>query len=810
MENKDKLAKLTLEEKASLLVGNKNMETKSFPSIDLKPLILSDGPNGIRKEQAQEGAFSAISKTLPATCFPSDNMLASSWNASLLHEVGVALGKEAKFYDVNVLLGPAINIQRNPLCGRNFEYYSEDPLLAGEMASAYINGVQSENVYSCVKHFACNNNEKWRFVGDSLVDERALHEIYLKPFEIAVKKSHPGMIMTSYNKVNGTHMSENKELLNNTLRKQWGFTGATVSDWGGVVSRDQALDAGQDLEMPGMVQYNIDSIVNAVKEGRLEESKVDESCLRLMDMVSKTKDNVKPEESIFQDHKELSLKAAIEGAVLLKNNDNLLPLNNLEFPLFVGDLFMHMRYQGSGSSMLNPHELCSIKEAFNIHNMPYEYARGYDIESEKINHQLEKYALEKAAGCSIIVFFAGQNDEMESEGYDRDSMHLPENQLSLLNKLILLGKRIIVVLYGGSPVMLPFLSSIDSLLYMGLPGQQGGEALYRLLYGLDNPSGRLTQTWPLSYLDVPFGGEFTSTPIERYKESFFVGYRYYETMKVNVNFPFGFGLSYGRVEYSHYHLEAKEKAIHVQFDIENKSDREMKEVAQIYASINASRITRPSKVLVGFQKVSLQPNEIKHVEIEIPLERFEVYDKKEHRFVLEGGNYTLYLSKNVARVIDSDMISIHGVESPLEDDSYLRKTGFISRNDEEFDQFLGIEHKEYVPAQKKKYTLETPLIEMKSFWGKKFCKIASNLGKKQHDKALKMPQSPEREREMKAGTFIYKMMPYNCLRSMSNSSGGTLTHEMALSILDICNGKLTKGINKIRKELKRLKKEGQI
>ncbi len=471
---------------------------------------------------------------------------------------------------------------------------------------------------------------------------------------------------------------------------------------------------------------------------------------------------------------------------------------------------MRMRYQGSGSSMLNPYHLCGNKEAFNHHNMPYEYARGYDIETEIVHRHLEKYALEKAAGCSIIVFFAGQNDEMESEGYDRDSMHLPENQLSLLNKLILLGKKIIVVLYGGSPVMLPFLPNIDSLLYMGLPGQQGGEALFRLLYGLDNPGGRLAQTWPASYLDVPFGGEFTSTPIERYKESIFVGYRYYDSMKVNVTFPFGFGLSYSRTEFSNYHIELIEDQLLVKFDIENKGERNCKEVAQIYASLNTSNMIRPNKVLIGFEKISLEPLEKKHVEFTLPLERLEIYSVELHRFVLEEGNYTFYLSRNISRVIETEMISIPGEHLGKEENKYLTANGFIARTDEEFDNFLNIEHKDYIPATKKHYTLETPLIEMKSFWGKRFCNIAAGLGKKQHNKALKMPVSPERERELKAGTFIYKMMPYNCLRSMCNSSGGTLTHEMALSILDICNGKVTKGLKKIKKELKRLKEEGKI
>ena len=810
MDHQKILKQLTLEEKASFLVGSKNMETKGFPHLDIKPLVLSDGPNGIRKEKPQANLGSNISSTLPATCFPSDNTLAMTWNAPLLEEIGKALGQEARYYDVNVVLGPAINIQRNPLCGRNFEYYSEDPLLAGALSSKVVDGIQSENVFACVKHFCCNNNEKWRFVGDSLVDERALNEIYLKPFEIVVKNSAPGMIMTAYNKVNGTFMSQNKGILEHTLREKWKYQGALVSDWGGVVSRAMALDATLDLEMPGMVQYNIDSMIDAVNNKTIEESKLDQSCLRLLEMIDKTKDNSKPDEEIFKKNSLLALEASIQGAVLLKNYENLLPLNNLEFPLFVGDLFMHMRYQGSGSSMLNPYDLCSLKDAFNRHNMPFEYARGYDIETEKVNRQLEKYALDKAAGCSIIVFFAGQNDEMESEGYDRDSMHLPENQLSLLNKLLLLGKKVVVVLFGGAPISLPFLNNIDSLLYMGLPGQQVGEAVYSLLYGLSSPSGRLAQTWPVSYLDVPFGGEFTTTPQERYKESIFVGYRYYETMKVDVCFPFGYGLSYGRVEYDHFQVMKKEHSLLVKVDLTNKSEINQKEVVEIFASINKSKLTRPSKVLVGFTKVDLAKNETKHVEFEIPDSTLEVYYKKEHRFALETGSYTFYLSKNVTEVIDTDIVEIQGETLKKEEDTYLLKNGFNSRTDEEFDAFLGYPVEKYTIASKKKYTLETPLIEMKSFWGKKFCSIASNIGKKQHDKAKKMPYSKEREREMKAGTFIYKMMPYNCLRSMVNSSGGTLTHEMALSILDICNGKLTKGLSKIRKEIKRLKKEGQI
>ena len=790
--------KLTLKEKASLLVGYSNMSTLAIDSKGVRSIQMSDGPSGLRLEQLNDDALNNISKALPATCFPVGVTLASTWNLDLAKQMGIAIGEECVNFGVNVLLAPAINIQRNPLCGRNFEYLSEDPLLAGKIGAYIVNGVQSQGIGACVKHFACNNNEKYRFVGDSIVDDRALHEIYLKPFEIVVKESLPRAIMTAYNQTNGHFCSENKYLIEEILRKSWGFDGVVMTDWGGMVHRDTALSNGCDLEMPGMTPCNIKLLYDSVKNGTLKEETLNKSIERLIDLRNKT--DIKEKKACnFFDHYKIALDIALEGAVLLKNVNNALPLSKEEKVLVMGGLFKAMRYQGAGSSMLNPILLKNHEKAFEELGINYEYVLGYKENEVDPDVNLEKEALQKAKEYETILFYGGLNDYVESEGFDRDNMLLPNNQLSLIDKLVKLNKKVIVVLFGGSPVELPFIDNVDALLDMMLPGEAGGEATSKLLFGEVSPSGKLSQSWPYLYKDVPFGDKFTSNAYELYKESIFVGYRYYSTINKDVRFPFGYGLSYSSFEYSKLKLSQENGCIFARFFVKNTGNYLAKEISELYISKPDSNIVRPLYELKGFSKVELKPGEEKEVCIEVPLETVKVYVGGD--FVLEGDEYQISIASSVNDIHLSGTLKIDGanLRSSSYDEIYKKYIETKDVSDDEFAKVINHEIAKY-EFGKKPYTMETPIGEFNTFFGRIFKHYALNIGKKKFRKAQKMPEGPDKEREKKAALFMYKLMSNNCLRSLSFSSGGILTYNMAKAILELCNGHLIRAIKEIRKK----------
>ena len=509
MDHKKIINSLTLEEKASLLVGHANMST--FPLLEkgIAPLIMSDGPHGIRKENSEHTNLDNLfARTLPATCFPTGCTLANTFDNQLLYKIGKQIALECRYYGINAILGPAINIKRNPLCGRNFEYYSEDPILAGYLSANYIKGLQEEHVLACVKHYACNNLEKWRYVGDSIVDLRALNDIYLKPFEISIRESNPGMLMTSYNQINGTFASENEYLIKDRLRKKMDYQGLTVTDWGGMVNRDISLNAGQDIEMPGMIEENKQKIIDGVNSGLIKMETVDESIERLLSAIDKTRVDKISDETVFLKSKDVALEAALKGAVLLKNDNNILPLDKNKKCIIIGDLFKNTRVQGSGSSLVTTKYLVTNDEALNDHHICYAYAQGYDQMSPKINKKLKEEALLLAKESDTILFFGGLIDISESEGFDRDKMLLDENQIDLIKELVKLNKKIVFVMYGGSPFEIPELDNIDACLFMSLPGECGGEAMYQLLFGETSPSGHLCETWMQKYSDVPYSDDF--------------------------------------------------------------------------------------------------------------------------------------------------------------------------------------------------------------------------------------------------------------------------------------------------------------
>ncbi|MBO4856389.1 MAG: glycoside hydrolase family 3 C-terminal domain-containing protein [Bacilli bacterium] len=797
MDKKYILEHLTLFDKASLLVGYANMCTRPIEAFDIPSFTMSDGPNGVRKEGASDG-FNGTVKTLPATCFPCGSAIAASWDNELFYKVGKQIALECRYYDVNALLGPGINIKRNPLCGRNFEYLSEDPLLAGYLASNYINGVQSEKVLACMKHYACNNLEKWRYVGNSVVDLRALNEIYLKPFEIAIRESNPGMVMTSYNQINGTFASENVYLLMDRLRKKFNYQGLTVTDWGGMVNRDISLNAGQDLEMPGGVKENIKKIVDGVHDKMILEKTVDESVTRLLEAIEKTRVTDKPSKEVFRESKKVALEAAIKSAVLLKNNDDLLPLHKDKRYCVIGDLFANITFQGNGSALIAANDLVDNITAFNNFGVQYDFARGYTVGSQILNLIQEQEAINLARESDVIIFFGGLSDLAESEGFDRDNMKLEESQIHLLEKLVELKKKIVFVMYGGAPFEIPCKENIDAMLYMNLPGQYGGEALVKLLFGEVSPSGHLAFSWPEKYEDVPFGEEYAVTPIELYKESIYVGYRYYSSAKKYVSFPFGYGLTYGKYHFEDLKVKVNEEDIDVSFAAVNDSNRNVDAVAQIYVGKVDSKIYRPIKELKTYARIALNKKNKQIIKLKIKIADLLVYDRKTGEDVLEDGDYVIYLSEHVNKDVESVTISLKGkkLSSSKEEEKYFHPEHLRDLEKSDFEKLIGYEVEEYKPA-KKPYTLETPICEFKSFFGKIAKNKMLDVGNKIIKDAKKIKDEKERQRQIKTGYFLKRMVLVNCLRSLSFSSSGVLPYKKAKGILDLANGRVFRGLSKL-------------
>ena len=573
----EKLIKeMTVEEKAALVSGTDFMYTNQIPRLGIPSLCMSDGPHGLRKQIG--GGDNGVSMSEPATAFPTAAATASSWDPEVTRRMGEAIASECRHYGVHTLLGPGINIKRNPLCGRNFEYFSEDPLLAGVMAAAEVEGIQSQGVGVSVKHFALNNSENYRFMGNSVASENTIRKIYLKPFEYVVKKAEPSALMCAYNQINGVYCSENKWLLTDVLRDEWGFDGVVMTDWGATHDRVAGLKAGLDIEMPGDTAICRRWILDGIEDGSLPIEALDKACRNILKWVDKY---VKPADTALLDqkaHHELAAELAAECAVLMKNN-GALPLKGIEKLHIAGDMFENMRYQGAGSSMINPTMVTKTADVFR--------ERGI------VSCSLEE--------CDTVLVFAGLTDEYESEGEDRENMRLPQDQLDLIDKLCDSGKRVVVVLFTGSPVELPFFDKVDAILNMYLPGQNGGTAVTQLLFGEKNPSGKLAETWPMRYEDVPGAQTFGKKLTEVYAEGTEVGYRYYDKHNIPVRCPFGFGLSYTTFEHSGW----VKKGDVYQETVTNTGDRFGAEVAQLFIDGE----------LRGFTKVGLEPGENKTVEI---------------------------------------------------------------------------------------------------------------------------------------------------------------------------------------------------
>ena len=778
------VGKMTLDEKIALCSGEDFWNTKEFADYGIASVRMSDGPHGLRC-QPEEADMLGINESLPSTCFPTAVTASSTWDEELIEREGAAIADEARAAGVSMLLGPACNIKRNPLGGRSFEYYSEDPYLSGKLAAAYIRGVERRGVIATVKHFAVNNQEYKRQNGDSILDERTMREIYLTPFEIAVKEGRPGAVMCSYNKINGIHASDNKMLLTDILRDEWGFSGTVVTDWGGLNDRIEAFRAGCDLNMPGGSGYMETDAYNAVVRGELDEECVDRSARRIVELSRKC-ERSEPCHFDPESNHRLAEEIAEKGAVLLKN-EGLLPLAVGEF-VMIGNMVSDMRYQGSGSSHINPTKIVNIAEAAKNTDILEVGNRLGEVDIAELDVARAAAASHKAA---VVVI--GLPDSYESEGFDREHMRLPEGYLRLVEAVSEANPNTAVVLLSGSALELPFRDKVRAILYMGLSGQAGGSAVMKLLVGEISPSGKLTESWPLSYSDVVCADTFGKKNTE-YREGVFVGYRYYETAGVTVAYPFGHGLSYSKFEYGNLSLGEGE----VSFTLKNVGGFAADEIAELYISPISDKLCRPKRTLCGFKRVSLSPGEEKR--ITIPLDGYAVrywdggWKIPSGKYLFELGSSSADIRLSIETEIFKDEITI---SSGLSASWYSAPKGRPTRED--FETLLGGEVKLSEEPKKGSFTMDSTCLEMKD----------SSLIMKIQYKITESVIAKKNGGKKDLSNPAYKMMLTNAvdgpMRTVVISSDGMMSESMARAFLDMANGHYLKGIGKLLFPKKKLK-----
>ena len=661
------ISKMTLEEKAGLCSGEDFWHTKGIERLGIPSVMVSDGPHGLRKQE-DEADHLGINDSIKAVCFPAGCATASSFDRDLLEELGEIIGNECQAENISTILGPAMNIKRSPLCGRNFEYYSEDPLVSSEMASAFVRGVQSKSVGTSPKHFMANNQEYHRMTSSSEMDERTMREIYLASFENMVKKEKPWTIMNSYNKLNGTYLCENKEMLSDVLRDEWGFDGYVMTDWGAMNERVEALKAGCNLEMPASGGKTDKEIVDAVRSGKLDEAVLDKRCEEFLNIIFRYIEN-RDETVVFdreQDH-EKARHIEEECIVLLKNEDNILPLTPEQKTAFIGKYAAAPRFQGGGSSHINSFKTESALDALDtadgIKKENIIYAQGYDDLEDKTDEEMLREAVEAAKSAETAIIFAGLPDSFESEGYDRTHMRMPQCQITLIEEVAKVQSNTVVVLHNGAPVEMPWIDKVKAVVEVYLGGQAVGGATVNILYGNTNPSGHLAETFPIRVQDTPcyltYGGEHDKSV---YSEGVFVGYRYYASKEMNVLFPFGHGLSYTTFSYSNLTVEKKRiresETLRVSVDVTNTGNRFGKEVVQLYVAPKNSTVIRPVRELRAFEKTGIAPGETKTVTFLLDSRAYAYWSTEIHGWHVESGEYEIQIGKNAQDIVLSRTVYV--------------------------------------------------------------------------------------------------------------------------------------------------------
>ena len=792
------IQQMTLEEKASLCSGQDFWHLKSIQRLRIPSIMVTDGPHGLRK-QAGSSDHVGLNDSVPATCFPTASALAATWNRDLVYQVGQALGEECREEKVGVILGPGVNIKRSPLCGRNFEYFSEDPYLSGEIAKSHINGVQSQGIGTSLKHYAVNNQEHRRMTIDTIVDERALREIYLAGYEIAVKEAQPWTVMCAYNKVNGTYCAEHPGLMTEILKDEWGHQGLVVTDWGAMNDRVAGLKAGIELEMPGAHNGNDALLVSAVQNGQLDEEILDQAVHRILTLI------LKADQTLSQDfnydrqaHHALARRAAAEGAVLLKNDNSTLPLQENSKIALIGRFARQPRYQGAGSSLINPTQLDNLHDQLaqlvGADNLVY--AAGYDDRGDQPIESLILEAVAAVESAEAVVICAGLTDYHEVEGLDRQHMKLPPGHDALIGKVSQVHEKVIVVLSNGSPVEMPWANDVSAILEGYLGGQAGAGAIADILVGKVNPSGKLAETFPLKLEDNPSYHYFPMGPSTvEYRESIYVGYRYYDTVVQDVQFPFGHGLSYTSFEYRDLQLSraniSTSDPLSIRLNVKNTGEFPGKEVVQVYVRAVASEIFRPTKELKGFAKVSLQPGEESEVSIELHERAFSYFDTQVNDWRVEAGTYEILVgaSSRDIRLQASLEVTASQPAAPRFDREHLGayfnfpKGTPISQDD--FANLLGKPIPENETPAKGDYTLNTPVGDMReSFIGRQLYRFMEG----QFNKMIQGQEGTPTAYLMQA---MLREMP---LRSMLMMGEGPFNRQMLEALVIMINGHFFKGL----------------
>lgn len=774
---KELVSQMTLEEKASLCSGLNFWMTKGVERLGLKPVMVTDGPHGLRK-QAGSSDHLGLAQSVPATCFPAACATGSSFDTELLTEIGRALGEECLQEDVAVILGPGVNIKRSPLCGRNFEYFSEDPLVAGELGAAIINGIQEKGIGTSLKHYAANNQESRRMTINTVADDRALREIYLKAFEIPVKKAQPWTLMCSYNRINGTYASDHKFLMTDVLRDEWGFEGLVMTDWGAMNDRVEAVLAGLDLEMPASNGVNDAKIVAAVQAGKLTEADVDKLAVRMTEMLLKSQAAQKPGYRFdVEQHHQLARKAAAESCVLLKNSDSMLPLKAGAKLAVIGGFAKTPRYQGTGSSKINPTKLDNPYDELTKLGFAPTYAEGY--KGLEPDAALIADAAKTAKDADIALVFAGLPDEYESEGFDRTTLDMPKSHTDLIRAVAAANPNTVVVLQLGAPVITDWAADVKAVLVSYLGGQAGGGGVADILTGKVCPGGRLTESWPLALADNPSYNHFPGgAKSVEYRESIFVGYRYYDTVQKPIAWPFGYGLSYTAFTYSDIAVNGDE----VSFTVKNTGDVAGAETAQVYAGLPASKIFRPKKWLVAFEKLRLAAGESKTVRIRLDKDAFQYYNTAANGWRVEGGKYAVSVGASAADIrLTAEMdVAGDGDESLLASQSGLCYNNLSGNSFSDAD-FIALYGRELPPSERvagEPYTVNNTLGDIKD----------TPIGQKLLEMVQKQAGAMMDSNDPNTSAMIRAMMMEMPLRGFGMLGGDQVPTGFAELIVDALNG----------------------
>lgn len=772
MKYQELISQMTLVEKASLLVGKDLWNTHEIQRLGIPSIRMSDGPHGLRVE-LYDNRKDYEYKSKVAVCFPAEATIANSWNTDIAHQIGKAIGEEAVDSNVQIVLGPGVNIKRSPLCGRNFEYFSEDPYLSGKMGAAYVKGIQENGVAACVKHFAANNQEENRLLIDVVIDERTLREIYLSAFQMIVEEANPASIMSAYNKINGTYCSENKILLD-ILKTEWNFDGIVITDWGAENDRVEALKAGNEIEMPGDRENIIEQITTAVENHEISEELIDSLLDRILTLIFQLQ-NQKPICCSLKEHHEIALKAAQDSVVLLQNKDNFFPIRNKKNIAIIGDMATYPRYQGSGSSKVNPYKIDSVYNSLKHASIEFSFAQGYTRVEDENKEELLQEAIQMAKENEIVLLFVGLTENEESEGRDRKTLSLSPNQNRLIEEICKVNANVGIILSHGSPVTMPWKDNVKTILTGYLGGEAGAQAIVDCIFGVINPSGKLAETYPLKLEDTPCYKNFPGTDVTvEYQESLYVGYRYYDKVSKEVLFPFGYGLSYTTFHYSHLQIEQNNTDVTVSFLLKNTGKVKGKEIVQLYVSQENSRIFKVKKELKAFEKIELEPNEEKLVTLLLDKKAFQYYNVETSKWSVEEGTYKILIGSSSQEILLEEFIQIQSLDEKTHQEyPSVYQTGHIHDiQDSDFEQLLG----KNIPSRKvsiKDITEANSIEQMKS------TRMGNYLYTKQIERMHRLLEEQETYKASKVLEYLQKP-----LKKMYEEQNSPISRKMVTQFIE--------------------------